>query len=649
MIYRADIDGLRAIAVLAVITFHFFPNFLSGGYLGVDIFFVISGYLITSIIIGKLKSNSFSIKLFYLSRIRRILPSLILVLLFSIVIGWFILFDYEYRQLAKHTVGSSIFLVNFLFSLEGGYFDIQSELKPLLHLWSLSIEEQYYLIWPVLILVLWRLKVNLFLFLILFILVSFFWENIFFINFNHSSFFSPFSRFWELIFGGFISLIKYKNIFIKHRPNYNLITLFALIFIAISFILNNGKYENFKILVLIPILATGVLIIFENNNIISSLLLKNRFLVWIGLISYPLYLWHWPIYSFVNIVLYEQLTFQIKLICILTSFALAAATYHFFEKPIRNIELNFKILIFPIALATIAAISLNIYLKDGLSERPINAESSRDLSNGDEINVLKICPSNYANIIGISCIADTRNPKKYVLIGDSKSNALIEGIIDTSSANYWFLLGGDSKNGFPAPFISDNERYKKIQKIIVPTIEAISKDESIEIVAMAFALRNYAEINNDYSWYNAHEARGYVESEIALKNTIERLIKHNKKIIIVLDNPPMGKAFYCDKRNIQLFSKNTFNNKNKFQKNCKISLEDYYLFRSKYIESINNISLQYPNKVHVFDTTKYFCNVKKEYCERKFNEINVFSYSDHISYEIAKKIGLDLNLFIKNF
>jgi peptidoglycan/LPS O-acetylase OafA/YrhL len=158
--YRPDIDGLRAIAVLSVIGFHAFPEWIKGGFIGVDIFFVISGYLISTIIIENLKNDSFSFVDFYSRRIRRIFPALLLVLIASYAVGWFTLLAEEYAQLGKHIAAGAGFVSNLVLWNESGYFDAASDTKPLLHLWSLGVEEQFYVIWPLLMWITWKRKLN---------------------------------------------------------------------------------------------------------------------------------------------------------------------------------------------------------------------------------------------------------------------------------------------------------------------------------------------------------------------------------------------------------------------------------------------------------------------------------------------------------
>ncbi|MBF0512053.1 MAG: acyltransferase, partial [Candidatus Omnitrophica bacterium] len=149
--YRADIDGLRAVAVLSVLGFHVFPHLFKGGFIGVDIFFVISGFLISTIILGQLNQNTFSFVEFYSRRIRRIFPAVIIILAVCFLLGWFLLFEDEFKQLSKHIAAGAGFISNFILWRENGYFDNASDTKPLLHLWSLGVEEQFYIFWPLLL------------------------------------------------------------------------------------------------------------------------------------------------------------------------------------------------------------------------------------------------------------------------------------------------------------------------------------------------------------------------------------------------------------------------------------------------------------------------------------------------------------------
>ncbi|MDR0933870.1 MAG: acyltransferase [Burkholderiaceae bacterium] len=203
--YRPDIDGLRAIAVLAVIAFHAFPAKVKGGFVGVDIFFVISGYLISSILFTGLEKGTFSFIQFYARRIRRIYPTLLVVFIACLVFGGFILLPDEYQQLGKHTVGGAGFIANFVLWWESGYFDSASELKPLLHLWSLGIEEQFYIVWPFLLWVGWKGRWNLRRLVIGLGLVSLIWNVAICVRHPVMDFYSPMTRIWELLAGALLA------------------------------------------------------------------------------------------------------------------------------------------------------------------------------------------------------------------------------------------------------------------------------------------------------------------------------------------------------------------------------------------------------------------------------------------------------------
>lgn len=207
--YRADIDGLRAIAVISVVFFHFFPSVLPGGFVGVDIFFVISGFLITGIIARSIRNNNFSITEFYIRRANRIFPSLCLMLIAVLIAGSISLFPDEFQRLGKHIFAGSTFTSNFALWNESGYFDTAAEVKPLLHLWSLGIEEQFYLFWPLLLLFARSERRQV---LVVSAVLGFsFVTNLLFIHrFPGATFYLPHTRVWELAAGGMGALVFQK-------------------------------------------------------------------------------------------------------------------------------------------------------------------------------------------------------------------------------------------------------------------------------------------------------------------------------------------------------------------------------------------------------------------------------------------------------
>lgn len=335
--YRPDVDGLRAVAVLSVVGFHAFPAWISGGFVGVDIFFVISGFLISSIILGGLSKNKFSFVEFYSRRVRRIFPALLLMLIVTAAFGWLLLFADDYQQLGKHIAAGAGFVSNFALWRESGYFDAAAETKPLLHLWSLGIEEQFYILWPLLLWAAWKAKVNV-LAVIASIAVATFAVSIWALGFDASAaFYSPQSRFWELSVGailGYVTLFppaKFKRI----RLNHNALAFAGgvLLYLGIFAIDRTRAFPGW--FALLPTMGAALVIAAGMAAWPNRVLFSNRALVWVGLISYPLYLWHWPLLVFLRVVGGAAPSVGQRVLAVTAAVVLAWATYQFVEKPIR--------------------------------------------------------------------------------------------------------------------------------------------------------------------------------------------------------------------------------------------------------------------------------------------------------------------------
>lgn len=340
--HRADIDGLRAVAILSVLGFHASSDWLPGGFVGVDIFFVISGYLISGIILAGLHRGTFSFADFYARRVKRIFPALLVVLVVSLIFGWFSLFTDEYQMLGKHVASGASFVANIVFWRESGYFDPAGTLKPLLHLWSLGIEEQFYLIWPPMLCILsWR-KIDPLPILVA-ITVGSFALNLDWIR-QHEvrTFYLPVTRLWELSLGGILADVqissgKYRKVLTafdspKLRSALAILGLCLLVVALVGL----TKYQQFPgWRAAIPTFGSFLLIAAGNQTWINRVVLGNRVMVFVGLISYPLYLWHWPLLSFQRIVSGENLPVAQLLITLAVAFILAWLTYRIVERPIR--------------------------------------------------------------------------------------------------------------------------------------------------------------------------------------------------------------------------------------------------------------------------------------------------------------------------
>ncbi|MFS2091489.1 acyltransferase family protein [Pseudomonas sp. Pseusp11] len=335
-VYRPDIDGLRAFAILAVVIFHAFPTLLTGGFVGVDVFFVISGYLISSIIFKNLESGTFSFYDFYRRRVRRIFPALLLVLATTFAFGWIILLATEFQQLNKHIAAGLGFVQNIILFQESGYFDVSSELKPLTHLWSLGVEEQFYLAFPIISLFIWRWNLNALIIIALMLLASLYCNIVEVTTNSSAAFFLPQYRFWELLCG---SVLAYIIVVRKPAPSSLIIPHFTSIFglgllIASVVLINKGlQFPGYWAIP--PVLGSVLIIASGPKAVINKYIFNNRIAVWIGLISYPLYLWHWPLLTFARIIESEVPSPQTRTVVILASVGLAWTTYRFVEKPFR--------------------------------------------------------------------------------------------------------------------------------------------------------------------------------------------------------------------------------------------------------------------------------------------------------------------------
>jgi peptidoglycan/LPS O-acetylase OafA/YrhL len=375
--YRPDVDGVRAIAVIAVVAFHAFPGSLPGGFVGVDIFFVISGYLITGILIRSIAENSFSISAFYIRRIRRIFPALSILLIAVLALGWTRMLPLDYAQLGKHILGGAFFSSNLLLWSEAGYFDADAADKPLLHLWSLGVEEQFYIVWPILLWFLSRRNRNILATLALIAAASFLLSVTLTAVAPIAAFYSPFTRTWELAAGGLIACQEFnKPPFSGFRPLYSnvhartcLSAVGVLLMIASFFLISEDKaFPGWW--ALLPVAGACFVILARGENPINRYFLGWRPLIWIGLISYPLYLWHWPLLSIAKLTAAGSLSVSTRLAIVALSFLLAVATFQFVERPIRHSRISWKRTGALLAtMAATAGVGSVIFLMDGVQSR----------------------------------------------------------------------------------------------------------------------------------------------------------------------------------------------------------------------------------------------------------------------------------------
>jgi peptidoglycan/LPS O-acetylase OafA/YrhL len=342
MKYRREIDGLRALAIIPVILFHAGLSGFGGGYVGVDVFFVISGYLIATILVSELSNGTYSIINFYDRRARRILPALFFMLMATLPLAYALLNPTDLRDYAKSVLGSVLFLANITSYLQSGYFDAASDIKPLMHLWSLAIEEQYYVFFPLLLTLLWRLRlVKVSIAILLFSIVSLIFAEVKLNKDASAAFFYLHSRAWELGVGALLACVMLPTYQAKFKFNISLSIRQVLVIIGLGLIVyaigtfdKNTKFPGF--LALVPTVGAALIIAFATPCTYVGKFLGNRYMVGVGLISYSAYLWHQPIFAFARYRSPNHLDQWTLLGLVFLTSAVAYLSWRFVEKPFRQ-------------------------------------------------------------------------------------------------------------------------------------------------------------------------------------------------------------------------------------------------------------------------------------------------------------------------
>lgn len=444
--YRPDIDGLRAIAVISVVIYHAFPHSFPGGFIGVDIFFVISGYLISRIIFSGLAYGDFSFSTFYAKRIRRIFPALILILSVCYVVGWFILLAQEFSLLGKHIAAGAGFFSNLVLWSEAGYFDLSADTKPLLHLWSLGVEEQFYIFWPLLIWFSTKIRINFLLLIVLLSIISFYLNISGVASNSTATFYSPQTRFWELLAGSMLAWIA-----VFHVENYQEISRrfgVWLSWIGLVILLSGLSVITSELAfpggwAILPVLGAMLLIMSGPQTWLNRTLLSNPCFVWIGLISFPLYLWHWPLLSFARLVEGETPVTSIRFFLIFLSVVLAWLTYHIVEQRVRYGGGWRRSLILSLMMIGIGGLGGWTYVKDGFPERAYNQAIA-----------------SYADSIKVT----SRNKECFdIVYGYKKENSWYCNLGDPTAKDKIFLFGDSHALSMLPAF----ERYAEENKINV--------------------------------------------------------------------------------------------------------------------------------------------------------------------------------------
>lgn len=428
--YRADIDGLRAVAVLAVVLFHLGVPLISGGFIGVDIFFVLSGFLITSILKNDISNNQFSLLKFWERRIRRIAPALFFVVIFCLLAGWYLLLPDDFKRLSQQVFSVSTFSSNILFYLQSGYFDADNETKPLLHTWSLSVEEQFYFIFP---LALYGFK-KFFSSSTLKILVSLFLISLVtsiygVYTYPSATFYLLPTRMWELLLGAIISFCPPCPVLSKKYVE--LCSVSTLILIGISIFTFNRDTPIPGWAALIPCLSVGLLIwIGGMYRSITSKFLSLKPLVFVGKISYSWYLWHWPIIVFYKYYTPRSLAVYDLTSIFIATFFLSIVSWKFIETPMRTHAYQRKTVFLTFVLFLLAMITASLFLQSqkGISNRFSPSALAYSQAEHDKNPFQSACNRPSLNTIRQDKICTTNPdsgiPPSFLIWGDSHADAM---------------------------------------------------------------------------------------------------------------------------------------------------------------------------------------------------------------------------------
>ena len=588
--YRPDIDGLRAIAVISVVLFHAFPDSIfKSGFVGVDVFFVISGFLISTIIFkgmnrrieGTGESKPFSFIDFYSRRVRRIFPSLIFCLLTFLVLGWFVLLPDEYSLFGKHTLGASAYVSNLLLWSEAGdYFQTASQTKPLLHLWSLGIEEQFYLIWPLVLFIAYKLNFNIFTLALVGALASFGFELNSVKSNPTAAFYSPFLRFWELMAGSILAWLKlykgemFTGIANKAGPYLsamlqrdstktdsvrlcgNILSVIGLALILTAvFAIDNKAFPGYK--ALLPVMGAVLMIAAGKDAFLNRYLLSNRVMVWFGLISYPLYIWHWPFLSFAWIVAGEEPLLKVRIGCVVLAVIMSAVTYYFVEPRLRWGRFGgYKAAGLLSVMIIVGVAGYSIYRHDGYTARMNDPDQSlidavNQRLDEDNNRCLEFIPdwknlsnnSRFTRDLTQCRFQRPEGQNTIAIIGDSHGGMLYQGLVAQTKENEGIAV-------FPAgcaipliglhsgskPHEVAKEPYREhTEHLLSEAFEYILKHKNITKVVLS----HYPAA----SWHDVVDTRNPGSKDFAsilrdgFARTYEALTKAGKKIYVVQDSP----------------------------------------------------------------------------------------------------------------
>lgn len=659
--YKPYIDGLRALAIIAVVAFHAFPSVVPGGFVGVDVFLVISGFLISNILLEGLEHGTFAFGSFYANRIRRLFPALLVVLTVSFALGWFLLLPDEYQNLGKHVVGAATYIENIVLLRESGYFDVRSSFKPLMHLWSLGIEEQFYLSYPLFLWAMWRFRRNMFGVLVGIATLSFV-RNV--AQVRHDSvgaFLLPHTRCWELTIGCAIACWQFQSG--QQRGAMNRLRVLeirrylrsgsawigngcsaigiALILLAVVLFHDTDPFPGWR--ASLPVFGTALIVIAGSKAWMNRTVLANKALVFIGLLSYPLYLWHWPVLAFLRILRGGEVSVRLRIVAVILSFALAWITFRFVERPIRFGRKNSLRPLSLVAASIVLASFGFAATRDGFVSRFPEAVS--DL--GHLRDVVWSTPG-CREVSGLSkidyCRSTSGKRPDILLIGDSHAAVLYDGLAPFYQQRSLSLMNlgeagcapfYDTKT-FP-PGSRNQDCSGPVNAMIAfavhePAIRTIifSARGPRYMSGDGFGAVDSRSVTKRIWWVRLPQTTPQPEMYAeTLHNTLSLLNASGKKVVLLVDWPELG----FDPRSCLT---RPFDFLRPASHACSVSKPEVEKRNRSYREQIVRLEREFP-KMEVFDPLPYLCDSASCYGMRDGHLL--YSDDNHISVAGARYLA----------
>lgn len=627
--YRAEIDGLRAIAVVPVILFHGGIELFGGGFVGVDIFFVISGYLITSIILSEKEAGTFSILNFYERRARRILPALFFVMFVCTSIAWVWLPPNDMKGFSQSLVAVSTFSSNILFWHQSGYFATESELKPLLHTWSLAIEEQYYMLFPLFIMLMWRFgKKSIAIVLAGLSILSLAAAQLGSLNAPSATFYLLHTRGWELLIGALVAFYLSGQTGVKGNQ---VLSLAGLGLVAYSVFMFDEQTPFPGFYALVPTIGVALIILFTAEKTLVHKVLSNKIMVSIGLISYSIYLWHQPLFAFARHGSVEALSTQVIFGLIFCSIAFAYLSWRFVEKPFRDKKRFGATKIFALSfVCSTIFISFGLvgHFSKGFPFLRATEQQAKLLASAQESPMRDKCHVSSTAKFNSALVCQYHNENgTWAVFGDSHTVefafALANELKNLNEGVRHF-----SKSGC-APAFNTTGKSSSCSVWTDKAIAAIVNDPDIKNVVVSYRIHSYLHGKNEGIYPNFPDEISSTVRDIRWKSYIEILdtfVAANKNVFLILQAPELPKSI----NNL------IFNDKNPVENLIGVDRR-WWKHRVEFVMSRLG---EVPGKVSIINPADYFCDAQK--CLATMNGTSLYFDDDHMSVAgatiIAKQI-----------